>query len=183
LYVYISSFSQLFITSSSTLDLSSALPGAPDVVPHLIPIPISPISKILMDIDAANLTTTTPLHSSPFEPVASHANSPQGTTEVSTPNVNGPFRIYRDLSSGGSAKAVGVQDKASGRFLCLKAFRKDRLQQTYTSLLNELAVYKRLASSKECCPATTFLMELEMSFQTAKYVCFAMVCASSLCAI
>jgi hypothetical protein len=171
--------------SPSTPDSSSALPGAPDVVPRLIPIPIS---KISMDIDTADLTSNlpTPLHSSHFEPVPIHAVSPQGTTEVSTPkNVNGPFRIFRHLSSGGFAKAMGAQDKASGRFLCLKVFSKDRLQQNRTEegLLNELEVYKRLASSKECCPAKMFLMELEMSFQTKKDVCFAMVCASSLCAI
>jgi hypothetical protein len=165
--------------STSTTDSSSALPGAPDVVPHHSP---------SVDTDTADLTSNlpTPLHSSHFEPVPIHAVSPQGTTEVSAPkNVNGPFRILRHLASGGFAEAVAVHDKASGRFLCLKVFSKDRIQEDAIEqgLLNELEVYKRLASSKECCPATIFLMELEMSFQTKKDVCFAMVCASSLCAV
>lgn len=156
--------------STSTTDSSSALPGAPDVVPHHSP---------SVDTDTADLTSNLPthLHSSHFEPVPIHAVSPQGTTEVSAPkNVNGPFRILRHLASGGFAEAVAVHDKASGRFLCLKVFSKDRIQEDAIEqgLLNELEVYKRLASSKECCPATMFLMELEMSFQTKKDVCFAM---------
>ncbi|KIK39723.1 hypothetical protein CY34DRAFT_88704 [Suillus luteus UH-Slu-Lm8-n1] len=111
-----------------------------------------------MDVGTANLTS-------------------KGTTEVSTPkNVDGPFRILRHLSSGGFAKAMGAQDMASERLLCLKVFRKDRLKKhgTEEGLLNELEVYKHLASSKECCPATIFLMELEVSFQTKNYVCFVM---------
>ncbi|KAG1731164.1 kinase-like domain-containing protein [Suillus occidentalis] len=76
---------------------------------------------------------------------------------------------------------MGAEDLASGRLLCLKIFRKDLLKKNRTedSILNELKVYKRLASSKECCPATIFLMELERSFQTKKFVCFAMNLMSS----
>jgi hypothetical protein len=174
--------------SPSPPELSSAVPGAPDVVPHLTPIPLTPDSKLSMDLDMANLTSNLPfpLHSSHFESVPVHAVPPQGTTEASAPdNVDGPFRIWRQLSSGGFAKAIGADDMSSKRLLCLKVFRKDRLKRKRTEegLLNELEVYKRLASSKECCPATIFLMELERCFQTKKRICFAMVCASPLCAI
>ncbi|KAG2738790.1 kinase-like protein, partial [Suillus brevipes Sb2] len=94
---------------------------------------------------------------------------------------DGPFRIWRHLSSGGFAKAIGADDMSSKRLLCLKVFRKDRLKRKRTEegLLNELEVYKRFASSKECCPATIFLMELERCFQTKKRICFAMDLMSS----
>ncbi|KAG2124653.1 kinase-like domain-containing protein [Suillus clintonianus] len=91
------------------------------------------------------------------------------------PYAFGPFRVARVLGVGGFGRAVGAQDLSSQRLLCLKVFRKDRLKnrRTEESLLNELEVYKRIASSKWC-PAKTFLMELEMSFQTDDSVCFAM---------
>ncbi|KAG2344046.1 kinase-like protein [Suillus weaverae] len=86
----------------------------------------------------------------------------------------GPFRVWDVLGKGGSATAVAAQDLASNRLLCLKVFQKDRLDRsTEEVLLNELEVYKRLASSMPC-PATRFVMELEMSFQTKDRICFAM---------
>ncbi|KAG2345812.1 kinase-like protein [Suillus weaverae] len=71
---------------------------------------------------------------------------------------------------------MGAQDVASNRLLCLKVFRKDRLKNRSTEevLLNELEVYKRLASSSMPCSATAFIMELEMSFQTKDRICFVM---------
>jgi hypothetical protein len=48
--------------------------------------------------------------------------------------------------------------------------------------VDELAVYKRVASSMPC-PARNFLMGLEFSFQTKNEICFAMVCAFPLRAI
>ncbi|KAG2336638.1 hypothetical protein BDR05DRAFT_1005700, partial [Suillus weaverae] len=89
-------------------------------------------------------------------PVPIHAFTPPDTAEVSTTRipllsyVNGPFRISHKLSAGGFAKAMGAQDVASGRLLCLKVFRKDELKDkgTENCLLNELEVYKRLASSR-----------------------------------
>ncbi|KAG1732269.1 kinase-like domain-containing protein [Suillus occidentalis] len=68
-----------------------------------------------------------------------------------------------------------AQDLASNRLLCLKVFRKDRLKDMITEdvILDELDVYKRLASSMPC-PASNFLMGLEFSFQTKYEICFAM---------
>ncbi|KAG2075536.1 kinase-like protein [Suillus decipiens] len=87
----------------------------------------------------------------------------------------GPFRVWRVLGEGGSATVMGAEDVVSNRLLCLKVFRKDRLKYRLTEevLLNELEVYKRLALSMQC-PATKFLMGLEMSFQTRDQICFVM---------
>jgi hypothetical protein len=148
-------------------------------VPIPIPIPIPSVFRTAMDTNVAQLTSDLP----------HHASTPLGVAEVSTPpipqlpNVNGPFRIWRQLSAGGFAKTMGAEDMASGRVLCLKVFMKSRLEHTERGLRRELEAYKRIASSKECCPGMIFLMELEMSFQTSKKICFAMVCASPLCAI
>jgi serine/threonine protein kinase len=139
----------------------------------------------MLSDDRLHLTLTS-LHSAHVDPVPIHPASHQGTTDVPNPQaVNGPFRILRHLAEGGFATAMGAEDLASGRLMCLKVFRKDRLKKKRTkrSILNELEIYKRIACSRECCPATIFLMELETSFQTKKFVCFAMVCASPLCAI
>ncbi|KAG1775416.1 kinase-like domain-containing protein [Suillus placidus] len=178
-------------SSLSTPQLSSALSDVPDIMPLPIPIPpMTPHSNILGDIDInlADLTSNLPdsLYASHLEqanpPAPIHAFTPPDTAEVSTPRiprlsyVKGPFLISRQLAAGGFARAMGAEDVASGRLLCLKVFRKDRLKHkgTEKGLLNELEVYKRLASSRECCPGTTFLMELEMSFQTNNEICFAM---------
>lgn len=170
-------------SSPSIAQLSSALPEVPDVMS----LPVPPISQIVggININAAYLTSD-PLHPpSHFE----LANPPGAEVSIPQlpllPNVNGPFRIWRLLSAGGFARAIGAEDIASGRLLCLKVFGKDTLKYhgTGKGLLKELEVYKRLASSRQRCPATIFLMELEMSFQTKKNVCFVMVCASPLCAI
>lgn len=151
----------------------------PDIVPLPIPIPIpiSPVSKVAGGINTTDLTSDFP-----DPPTPSHVLTPTGTTEVCTPQtpllsyVNGPFRILRLLSSGSFAKAIGAEDLSSGRLLCFKVFSKNRLRRSGTGrgVLNELAVYKRLASLRESCPETTFLMELEMSFQTKKNICFVM---------
>ncbi|KAG1739594.1 kinase-like domain-containing protein [Suillus lakei] len=101
--------------------------------------------------------------------------------EASTPRipplpcVYGPFRVWRVLSKGGSATAMGAENITSNRLICLKVFRKDRLKHKHTEevLFNELEVYKRLASSIPR-PASMFLMGLEMSFQTKDAICFAM---------
>lgn len=143
-----------------------------------MPLPVPPISQIVggININAAYLTSD-PLHPpSHFE----LANPPGAEVSIPQlpllPYVNGPFRIWRLLSAGGFARAIGAEDIASGRLLCLKVFMKDTLKYhgTGKGLLKELEVYKRLASSRQCCPATIFLMELEMSFQTKKNVCFVM---------
>jgi hypothetical protein len=72
---------------------------------------------------------------------------------------------------------MGAHDIVSNRVLCLKVFKKDRLKNNFSEeiLLNELAVYKRIASSTAC-PAASFIMGLELSFQTKDNICFAMVC-------
>ncbi|KAG1721869.1 kinase-like domain-containing protein [Suillus occidentalis] len=102
---------------------------------------------------------------------------PGAPNVVPTPKeVNGPFRIWRQLSSGGFARAMGAEDVSSSRLLCLKVFRKTQLKHNGTEegLLNEIQVYKRLESSKERCPGAIFLMALQRSFQTVNYICFAM---------
>lgn len=87
----------------------------------------------------------------------------------------GPFRVWRVLGVGGSAVAVGAHDITSNHLLCLKVFRKDRLKYKFMEeiLMNELEVYKRLASSMPC-PAIRFIMGLELSFQTKDHICLAM---------
>ncbi|KAG1808224.1 kinase-like domain-containing protein [Suillus subaureus] len=170
-------------SSLSPPQLSSASSDVPDIMPLPIPIP-----KITGDINTVDLNSKLPDFLCPSHmelddpPAPIHAFTLPGTTEGSTPRipllsyVNGPFRVWRQLSTGGFARAMGAEDIASGRLLCLKVFSKDRLKHNKTEegLLNELKVYKRLASSREYCPATTFLMELEMSFQTKKKICFVM---------
>ncbi|KAG2146010.1 uncharacterized protein EDB93DRAFT_497001 [Suillus bovinus] len=162
-------------SSLSVPQSSSALPDVPDIT-HL-PIPIPPISKIAEDTNTAEPTSNHPdsLHPSHFE-----LANPPGRSEVSTPRlpqlsyVKGPFRAWRRLSVEGFATAIAAEDIASGRLVCLKVFRKNRLQEMDESLRMELEVYKRLVCSREFCPATMFLMELEMSFQTKKNVCLVM---------
>jgi serine/threonine protein kinase len=90
---------------------------------------------------------------------------------------HGPSHVLRTLGEGGYAKAVAAQDIPSNRLMCIKVFLKDNLKLMSAALspLNELGVYQRLASAMPC-PATQFLMELELSFQTKREVCFAMVC-------
>jgi serine/threonine protein kinase len=90
------------------------------------------------------------------------------------------------LQKGGFATAWAAEDTSSGRLVCLKVFRNKNLKhnQTEEGLLTELDVYKHIASAQETCPAgKMFLMELEMSFQTRRDICFAMVCTSHLLAI
>jgi serine/threonine protein kinase len=96
----------------------------------------------------------------------------------------GPFRVLRTLGEGAFAKVVGAQDIPSNRFLCIKVFKKDDLKHKSTglSILKELGAYQRLASAMSC-PAATFLMGLELSFQTTNEICFAMVCPFPLRAI
>jgi hypothetical protein len=120
---------------------------------------------------------TSPSSSTPISASA----MPGAPNVVPTPKeVNGPFRIWRQLSSGGFARAMGAEDVSSSRLLCLKVFKKTQLKEkgTEEGLLNEIQVYKRLESSKERCPGAIFLMALQRSFQTVNYICFAMVCTS-----
>ncbi|KAG2756622.1 kinase-like protein [Suillus brevipes Sb2] len=81
------------------------------------------------------------------------------------------FRVFRTLGKGGFAKAKLAQSIEPNRLFCLKVFRKDQLKNIENIILDELAVYKRVASS---CPARNFLMGLELSFQTKNEICFAM---------
>ncbi|KAG1737221.1 kinase-like domain-containing protein [Suillus lakei] len=110
----------------------------------------------------------------------------QTTPQISPPpRVYGPFRVWRALSKGASATAMGAEDITSNRLICLKVFRKDRLKHDYTEevLVNELEVYKRLASSRPR-PESMFLMGLELTFQTKDAICFAMdlmVCDLNTC--
>ncbi|KAG2747804.1 kinase-like protein [Suillus brevipes Sb2] len=95
----------------------------------------------------------------------------------------GPFRVLRTLGEGGYGKAVAVEDIPSNRLMCIKVFQKDDLKHKSTgeSILKELGAYKRLASAMPC-PATQFLMGLELSFQTKLEICFAMdLMANDLC--
>ncbi|KAG2155817.1 kinase-like domain-containing protein [Suillus bovinus] len=152
-------------TSLSAPRLSTALPN----VPGIRPLPIPTISNIAGDINTAERTLNYPDSVRPPHPEPAN---PPGLAKPSTSRlprrsyVNGPFRVWRGLSAGGFATTVAAEDVASGRSLCLKVFRKDRLQYTGRSLRRELEVYKRLAS--EYRPANIFLMELEMAFQTRK---------------
>ncbi|KAG1752895.1 kinase-like domain-containing protein [Suillus lakei] len=126
---------------------------------------------------------STPIQESANPPAQNHVFTFKcaSAAEVSTPRISplpcvcGPFRVWRTLSKGGFAMAMGAEDIASNRLICLKVFRKDRLRHNSTKedLLNELEVYKRLASSRAH-PASIFLMELELSFQTKDAICFAM---------
>lgn len=97
--------------------------------------------------------------------------------QVSIPSVRSPFRKLCVLQKGGFATAWAAEDTSSGRLVCLKVFRNKNLKhnQTEEGLLTELEVYKHIASAQETCPAgKMFLMELEMSFQTRRDICFAM---------
>ncbi|KAG2065637.1 kinase-like protein [Suillus decipiens] len=115
----------------------------------------------------------------PATPVLTHTFTHFGTPEVSKiPPMSyscGPFRVWRVLSEGGFATALGAQDIASNRLHCLKVFRKDRLKHRSTErvLFNELEAYKHIVSSMPF-PATKFIMGLQMSFQTKDHICFAM---------
>jgi hypothetical protein len=77
---------------------------------------------------------------------------------------------------------VLAQSIEPNRLFCLKVFQKDQLKKIEDIILDELVVYKRVASSMPC-PARNFLMGLEFSFQTKNEICFAMVCAFPLRAI
>jgi serine/threonine protein kinase len=90
----------------------------------------------------------------------------------------GFFRVSRTLGKGGFGRAVLAQSIEPKRLICLKVFQKDQLKKVEDMILDELAVYKRIASSMPC-PARNFLMGLELSFQTKNEICFAMVCPFS----
>ncbi|KAG1847849.1 kinase-like domain-containing protein [Suillus subalutaceus] len=146
---------------------------APDITP--LPIAVPPVesrSGVSEDINLANLSRGLQ-HPSDCKPIGP---SPV-PARASMPSVRGPFRKLCMLQQGGFATAWAAEDISSGRLLCLKVFRKKRLKynRTEEGLLNELDVYKHIASEQETCPAgKMFLMELEMSFQTRRDICFAM---------
>ncbi|KAG1795084.1 kinase-like domain-containing protein [Suillus plorans] len=104
-------------------------------------------------------------HSGPAEVVR--------TTPVSC--TYGPFRVWGTLGEGAYGVAIGAEDIASNRLLCLKVFPKHHLERKSKKdvLLNELEAYKRLSCALPC-PAADFLMGLEMSFQTNDKICFVM---------
>jgi serine/threonine protein kinase len=114
--------------------------------------------------------------------IATHTSEAPRIPQASFPY--GPFRVLRTLGEGGYGKAVAVEDIPSNRLMCIKVFQKDDLKHKSTgeSILKELGAYKRLASAMPC-PATQFLMGLELSFQTKHEICFAMVCPFPLRAI
>ncbi|KAG0699169.1 kinase-like domain-containing protein [Suillus ampliporus] len=93
--------------------------------------------------------------------------NPPAPTEI-----QGPFRLLRILERGAFATAVAVEDAASKRLLCLKVFKKEHLKDSRTvqGLLKELEVYKRIGTYG----GHIFLMQLEMSFRTKNFICFAM---------
>lgn len=111
--------------------------------------------------------------------VSTPVTSPLRAGFAPLPSVQGPFRMLRVLQEGGFATAWGAEDMSSGRLLCLKVFQKDspKHYRAEEDLLNELEVYKRIATSKEVCVGKMFIMELEMSFRTVDGICLAMVCA------
>ncbi|KAG1763374.1 kinase-like domain-containing protein [Suillus occidentalis] len=66
---------------------------------------------------------------SPSTPVSASA-MPGAPDVVPAPKeVNGSFRMWRQLSSGGFARAMGVGDIPSSRLLCLKVFKKTQLNK------------------------------------------------------
>ncbi|KAG2359569.1 kinase-like domain-containing protein [Suillus spraguei] len=121
-------------------------------------------------VDSQSVDPPSPSHIFTF----THPSTPEASRILPVSYSYGPFRVWRVLAKGGFATAMGAQDVASNRLLCLKVFRKDRLKYRFTKevLLNELEVYKRI--SRIPCPETKFIMTLEMSFQTKNNICFAM---------
>ncbi|KAG1739051.1 kinase-like domain-containing protein [Suillus lakei] len=168
------------VTQKVVTPPSSEFYGASSDAPGTISIPIN--------ISISDLYSDQSVHPYPSDaksdPPASNdlfTFTPSGTAEAPTPQISplpsvyGSFRVWCLLAEGVSAMAMGAEDIASNRLICLKVFRKDRLKYGSTEkvLLNELEVYKRLASSTPC-PAGTFVMGLEKSFQTEDEICFAM---------
>jgi serine/threonine protein kinase len=159
------------------------MPQADSYAPEIAP---SHIAVSLEKLQSNTLENTNPANPSsglqyPFD--CELTNPSPAPAQASIPSVRGPFRKLCVLQKGGFATAWAAEDTSSGRLLCLKVFLKKRLKhnQTEEGLLNELNVYKHIASTQETYPAgKTFLMELEMSFQTKRDICFAMVCTYSL---
>lgn len=158
---------------TNTLQTPRAESHALDITP--LPIAVPPVksqSGVSEEINLVNLSRghQHPSDCKPIDPSPVPARA-------SMPSIRGPFRKLCMLQQGGFATAWAAEDISSGRLLCLKVFRKKRLKHNRTEegLLNELDVYKRIASEQETCPAgKTFLMELEMSFQTRRDIYFAM---------
>ncbi|KAG2363974.1 kinase-like domain-containing protein [Suillus spraguei] len=121
-------------------------------------------------VDSQSVDPPSPSHIFTF----THPSTPEAPRILPVSYSYGPFRVWRVLGKGGFATAMGAEDVASNRLLCLKVFRKDQLKYKFTKevLLNELEVYKRI--SRIPCPETKFIMTLEMSFQTKDNICFAM---------
>ncbi|KAG1737219.1 kinase-like domain-containing protein [Suillus lakei] len=173
-----SKVTQTLIAPSSSSEHDS---GASSDAPIIMSFPIKGSVLHLL----ANLSVCSyPSDSESIDPPAQNCVftfSHERITEASIPRISplpcvyGPFRVWRVLSKGGFATAMGAEDITSNRLICLKAFRKDRLKLKHTEgvLFNELDVYKHLASSSPR-PASMFLMGLEMAFQTTEAICFAM---------
>ncbi|KAG2340427.1 hypothetical protein BDR05DRAFT_545888 [Suillus weaverae] len=146
---------------------------APEIVPLHIAVPLGKSqSGISENMNLANLSGGLQY------PSDCDLTDPSPTpAQASTLSVRGPFHKLCVLQKGGFAIAWAAEGTSSRHLLCLKVFRKKCLKQNHTEegLLNELYVYKRIVSEQETCPAgKTFLMELEMSFQTRRDICFAM---------
>ncbi|KAG1795066.1 kinase-like domain-containing protein [Suillus plorans] len=149
----------------------------------------SAIQSIVVDAGIANPRSEPPDLQYPFAsepadppadpPAPAYALTHSGPAEVvqTTPVscTYGAFRVWRTLGEGTYGVAMGAQDVASNRLLCLKVFPKHHLERKARKcvLLNELEAYKRLSRALPC-PAARFLMGLEMSFQTRDKICFAM---------
>ncbi|KAG1795057.1 kinase-like domain-containing protein [Suillus plorans] len=163
------------VAQSSSEPHSSAASNAPVIM------------STVVDAGIANPCSETP---DPQYPSASEPADPPAPAQVSTFTHSGPaevvrttpvsctygpFRVWRTLGQGTYGVAVGAEDVASNRLLCIKVFPKHHLERKSRKdvLLNELEAYKRL-SCAFLCPAARFLMGLEMSFQTEDKICFAM---------
>ncbi|KAG1837447.1 kinase-like domain-containing protein [Suillus subalutaceus] len=136
-----------------------------------MPTNLYPDIPLLQDPDSESADATASAHTFTFAyPV------PEEVSRIlPASGTYGPFRVWRVLGEGGYATAMGAQDIATDRLLCLKVFRKDRLKYMSTKkvLLNELEVYKRISLAMPC-PAIRFVMGLEMSFQTKDRICLVM---------
>ncbi|KAG1763947.1 kinase-like domain-containing protein [Suillus occidentalis] len=161
--------------NSSTMDL------CPDVLDPVYP--ATPIYTFSFAPDAMSIdiNTADPCPNVPdpvYPPTATHtftfehsgvAQAPQNSPALDY----GFFRVYRTLGQGGFAKAMLAQSIEPNRLFCLKVFQKDQLKDMEHIIMDELAVYKRIATLIPC-PARDFLMGLELSFQTKNDICFAM---------
>ncbi|KAG2742001.1 kinase-like protein [Suillus brevipes Sb2] len=169
-------------TTSFAMDTSTA-DLCPDVIdPVYPPTPTYTFSftqkatSFAMDTSTADVCPDIPIPSCPPTPTHvftfEHSGLAEAPQNSPVPHY-GFFRVSRTLGKGGFGRAVLAQSIEPNRLFCLKVFQKDQLKKIEDMILDELAVYKRIASSMPC-PARNFLMGLEFSFQTKNEICFAM---------